>query len=332
MSMRNEFYTKMQFGLEASYGAGGAATKIAIGQAPRVVTDTKTEMPVEQFGARINKRRAIPYQRLYTSTRSIANAGFQQLILPLETGLKHVTPVGASSPYTWTFEPNLSVAAGLNSPKSFVAQLGDGEQAWIVPGCHTDRITLKGSVAQDGGSASVSLEQSYFGQKIDEGTFTASLSTENSTPMNAKYARLYWDTAWASLGSTEVTDALVEFTFELMTGMHPISRGGAENYPQAAAEGLIDYTLALRIDSALRDEMFASQQAGEKIFTRLEIGNGADENNSLVIDLACLIEDVTPIDGADRGDNLSSVALTSAFDDTSSKALKIVLLTTQNAV
>lgn len=332
MAYRNEFFTKMQVGLEASYGAGGAATKILVGQAPRVITDTKLDMPAEQFDKRIARRRAIPYQRYYASTRSVANAGFEQLILPLETGLRHVTPVGASAPYTWTWTPAITVAGGANAPKSFVAQMGDGEQAWVVTGCHTDRITLKGAIGQDGGGAAVSLEQSFWGQKIDEGSFTGSLSNEASTPMNASYARLFWDPSYASIGTTEVTDALVEFTFELMTGVHPLFRGSEKNYPVAAGEGLIDWTLALRIDSALRDEMLSAQQAGSINAIRLEIGTGVVEDNFLSINMSGFFDDVSPIDGADRGDNLSSVALTGAFEDGQTKALEIALSCGANSI
>ena len=336
---RNEFFTKMQAGLELTYGAGGAATAFLLGQAPRVTTDTKLEMVTEQMDSRQSRRRAIPYQRLYTNTRSLANAGYQDLIFPFETGLKHVTAsedTPGQGDYEWNWSPGMTPAAGANSPKSFVAQIGDDEQAWIVKGCHTDRISLKGSIAQDGGSAAVSLEQSFFGQYIAEGSFTSSLAPGNSQPLNAKLARLYWDTAYGSIGGTEVTDGLIEFTFEMMTGMHPKFRGGANNYPSAAAEGAIDWTLALKLDTALRDEMFDAHRNGGMGYFSLAIDSGVaigtGQNHILTINMAAFLEDVTPIDGADRSDNLSSVALTGTYDKANSFGLYVDLFTDRNSI
>ena len=238
----------------------------------------------------------------------------------------------AQGDYLWPFTPGLTPAAGDNAPDAFTLQLGDEQQAWRVPYCMTDRITLKGKVSQDGGAAPVSLESGFFGRYIEENVFTSSLALEGSTPMNAKLAQLYVDTAWAGVGVTELTDALDEFTLEILTGVHPVFRGAATNYFNKHREGIIGYTASFVVESALRDELLSSQQAGDLQVVRLAVTGpviGTGTPHKLTVDMGGRWEDVTPRDNADRGDNLANIALRGTYDDTGAKGLQVALTTNQ---
>lgn len=331
-----EFFTVAQYGKETVRGTAVAATRMRVGTAPRIVTDSQPETIIEQFNIRMESRRANVYERLYTSMLSTPNAGFQQLILPLLTGLKgnhlptEVTP--AEGDNLWTFTPGLTPAAGDNVPDSFTLQLADDQQGWRVPYCNTDRISLKGKVSQDGGAAPVSLEMGFFGRYIEEAAMTAAIALETSTPMNAKLARLYVDSAWAGVGATEVTDGLDEFGIEILTGVHPVFRGSVNNYFNKHREGIIGYSATFTVDTALRDELFSSHQAAELAVVRFTItgpviGSGTPHN--LTLDMGGYWEDVTPRDNSDRGDNLATIALRGMFDDTGAKGLVLTLTTTQ---
>jgi len=333
----SEFFTKVQYGKETTKGTAVASTRIRVGQAPRITSDSKVEFIPEQFGVRMKHRRAHVYERLYQNVLATSHAGFQQMILPLLTGVKgniagsEVTP--SQGDYLWTFTPNLTAAAGSNAPDAFTMQVGDDEQAWRVPYCMTPRISLKGSVSQDGGAAPVALEQEIFGRIIEETTFTGSLSLENSTPMNAKLAQLYVDTAWSGVGGTEYSDSLVDFGVEIITGVHPIFRGATTNYLNAHREGEMDLTLALTLDSALRDELLSSQQAGDLQVVRLKLNGpqiGSGSNHSLIIDASGKWEDVIARDAADRGDNQATLAFRAHYDDTGAKGIQILLTTNQS--
>jgi hypothetical protein len=329
-----EFFTICQYGKEITKGTGVAATKIRVGQAPRIITDTKPEFIEESYNIRMASRRVGIYERLYMNTLSSPNAGFQQLLLPFSTGLKGgVTATNTTSPSTdwlWTFTPGLTVAAGDNAPEAFTLQLGDEQQAWRVPYCMTDRITIKGKVSQDGGSAPVSLESGFFGRYIEENAFTAAQSLESCTDMNAKLAQLYVNPSWATVGATELSDALDEFTIEILTGVHPVFRGSAQNYFNKHQEGVIGYTASFVVDSALRDELLSSQQAGDLQVVRFTITGpviGAGTPHKLTLDMGGRWEDVTARDNSDRGDNLATVALHGQYDDTGAKGLVVTLTT-----
>ena len=334
----NEFFTIAQYGKElaASKGTAVAATRIRVGQAPRITSDSKPEFINEQFNIRMDSRRVHVYERIYQNSLMTNAAGFQQMILPFHTGLKGgVTAseqTSAQADYLWTFTPNLTAAAGDNLPDAFTLQLGDEQQAWRIPYCMTDRISLKGKVSQDGGAAPVSLEQGFFGRYIEENAFTAGQALESSTPMNAKLAQLYVDSTWAGVGGTEVSDALDEFTVEIQTGVHPVFRGSTANYFNKHAEGIIGYTATFVVDTALRDELFSSHQAGSLQVVRLKLNGpqiGSGVNHSLTIDMGGAWEDITPRDNADRGDNLATIALRGYYDDTGAKGLQVALVTNQ---
>jgi len=332
----SEFFTIVQYGKETTKGTAVAAARIRAGVAPRITTDSKVELIPEQLNVRMKFRRAHVYERLYQNTLSTPHAGFQQLVLPFLTGVKgNVTPTEqtpSQGDYLWTFTPNLTAAAGSNTPDSFTLQLGDDEQAWRAPYCMTPRISLKGSVSQDGGAAPVSLEQEIFGRFIEENAFTGALSLENSTPINSKLAQLWVNSAWASVGTTEVSDALVDFGLEIITGVHPVFRGATTNYFNAHREGEMDLTLALTIDSVLRDELLSSQQAGELQVLRLKLNGpqiGTGVNHSLIVDASGVWEDVTPRDSSDRGDNLAVLAFHCHYDMTGAKGFTILLSTNQ---
>ncbi len=334
-----EFFTIQQAGIESAvaHGTAVAATKMLVGVAPRIISDSKPEFIEEQFNIRMASRRNKVFERIYMNTISTPVAGFQQLILPNLTGLKgavtaiETTP--AQSDYVWAFTPGLTVAAGDNLPDSFTLQLGDEQQAWRVPYCMTDRYTVKGKVSQDGGTAPVSLEHSFFGRFIEENPFTAALPLQTSTPMNAKLAQLWVDPTWANVGTTELTDALDEFTVEILTGVHTIFRGGINNYFNKHREGLIGFTSTFVVEHALRDELLASQQAGDLQIVRLKLNGpqiGTGVNHSFTVDMGGAWEDVTPRDNSDRGDNLSTLALHAMYDLVGAKGLQVNLVTDQS--
>ncbi len=333
-----EFFTIQQAGIEATHGTPIAATKMLVGVAPRIITDAKVEFIEEQFNIRMKSRRNKPYEQLYMNTLSTPQAGFQQLILPFLTGLKNVTATETTpsqSDYAWAFTPGLTPAAGDNAPKSFTLQVGDEQQAWRIPYCMTDRITLKGKVSQDGGAAPVSLESSFFGRFIETNSFTAALPLQASTPMNAKLAQLFVDNAWSGVGGTELSDALDEFTVEIMTGVHPVFRGSTQIYFNKHQESYIDFTASFVVETSLRNTLFAAQRAGSLQVVRLKLSGpqiGTGVPHSLQIDMSGAWEDVTPRDNSDRGDNLSTLALHAMYDDTGAKGLQVNLVTNQQSI
>lgn len=346
---RNRFFTVFAYGKETTRGTPVNATRIRVGQAPRVISDRKPQFIEEQFNVRMGSRRVkSDYERIFSNTFTTPEAGFQQLIMPFLTGLKGgVTPseqTVSQGDYLWTFTPNLTAAAGDNNPDAVTGYFYDDEKCWRVPYVMTSRISLKGAVSQDGGAAPVSLETEMFGRYIKEQALGGTPSLESSTPMNAKLAQLFVDTTWAGVGGTEISDALVDFAVEILTGVHPKFRGKSNtadaqgetpNYFNSHGEGIIAYNATFTIDTSQRDELFVKHQDGSLQVARLKLNGpqiGSGVNHSLILDMGGAFEQFSPIDTEDRGDNLATFTLRGYYDDTGAKGLQVALSTNQSTI
>lgn len=309
------------------------ATSIWPGEAPKVTSDTKVTFPEEKFNVRMRTRRTLASEVLYANSLSIPRCGFRQALLPLLCGLKDVTgteTTPSQDDYLFDFDPNLTAAA-LNAPKACSLELGDNVQAYQVEYCMFDKITFKGDIAQDGGEAPVSMDATYFGRRLQTHAFTPALSQAPIVPMNAKLARLYMDPTWITLGTTELAGLLRGFQIEILTGVHPDFAGAANTYFTAHKEGYIDYTATFTLEGGTTAHaLLAAQQAQTKKFFRLAINGpviGTGTPHALVFDMAGIPETVGPNDSADRGDNLSTIALHGVYDDTGAKGLQVQLTT-----
>ena len=337
--MGNSFFSVVQYGGEATRGTAVAATKIWPGQASfKLGTDTKPTFIEEQMNVRTMNRRVVAYQKLYRNNLVTSHTTFSQLLFPLSCGLKGgVTAseqTSAQTDYLWTFTPSLTTA---NNPEAATIELGDDVQFWEAEYCMFDRITLSGSIDQEGGDAPVTLDAGFFGRQLSTTTKTGALSlpATGDEVMNGKLARLYSDTAWAGVGSTEFTNLLRSFQIEILTGVHPDSTGSATKYFNAHKEGIISVMGTFTIEAgATANALLGLQQAGTFRAMRLavngsQIGSGTTYN--LTVDIGGMIETIDPIASEDRGDNLATFGIRGTYDTTGAKMMQLTVTTNTNA-
>ena len=333
--MGNSFFTSVLYGKELTRGTAVAATKRWPGQAPKVMSDTKKTFVTEMLDVRAAERRSVVFQRLYRNNLTAAQATFEQLPAVFGCGLKGVTPTETTpsqGDYLWTFAPSMTAA---NSPDSLTIELGDDAQFWESEYCMFDKISLSGSIDQEGGEASVSLDAGFFGRQLTTTTKTPAIALPTGEFMNAKRARLYIDTSWAGVGGTELANLLRSFQIEILTGVHPDSTGSANQYFNAHKEGVIGVmgTFTIEGGSNAAAILTASRSAG-LVVARLEIaGNqiGTGTSRSLKIDFSGDYDEVDPISGEDRGDNLATFSVHGLYDTTGAKMLNVALTANQAA-
>ena len=335
--MGNSFFTIVQYGGEATRGTAVAATKIWPGQtSTKILSDMKPTFIEEQNNVRTMNRRVATYQKLYRNELTSSHTTFQQLLFPLSCGLKgSVTAseqTSAQTDYKWTFTPSLTAA---NSPEAATIELGDDAQTWEVEYCMFDKISLSGSIDQEGGDAPVTGSFGFFGRQLSTTTKTGSLSLATGEIMNSKLARLYLDTTWAGIGGTELSNLLRSWQVEILTGVHPDSTGSATNTFNAHKEGLLSVMATVTLEGgSTANSLLALQQAGTFRAMRLavngaQIGSGTTHN--LTIDIGGMFEAVDPIDSEDRGDNLSTFTLRGTYDATGAKMMQVTVTTNTNA-
>lgn len=336
--MGSEFFNLTQYGKEdpGARGTPVAATRLFIGQMQPIKSDRKPVYPVEHRGVRAESFRSVIHQYLYTNTLSTEHGCFQHLPLFLGGGVKGaVTPVEQTTDqddYLWAFTPSMTAA---NNPDSFTLRMGDDNQAWISEYCMFERIRISGQVAQGAEASPVRVEADFFGRQIQEGSFTAAQSEPSLEPLNAKLARLYMDTSWAGVGNTELANLLRTFDIEILTGVHPNFAGSAAKTFNRHSEGIIAVMGTFGIEGGSdAADLFADHQANTFSVARLEINGGqigSGDNHQLQIDFGGTFEDVTPISGAERGDNLATFVLHDYYDTVASKKLQLNLTTNINA-
>lgn len=332
--MGSRFFSKVQYGKEATRGTAVAATKVLLGKVPAVNSDRKPDFPQEDAGVRADAVRSVIHQYLYSNTLTTEHGYYQQLPALFGCGLKGgITPApvtGGGSDYLWTFTPSL-VSGVANAPDALTIELGDDVQAFESEYAMFERIRIAGQVAQGMESSPVSVEADFFGRQLTPTTFTPALSLPATEPMNAKLSRFYLDTAWAGIGATEKTNILRGFDIEILTGVHPVFSGSGNKYFNTHAEGLIMATANFTFEgNSDADAIFDAQQAGTFQAMRLQINGGtiaAGTPHSLKLDIGGVWESVSPLASDDRGDNLHTATLRGFYDPTGAKLLQVAVVT-----
>lgn len=334
--MGSRFFSKVQFGKEATRGTAVAADTILLGKCPAVNSDRMPEFPQEDAGIRADAVRAVIHQYLYNNTLTTEHGYFQELPVLFGCGLKGgvsaAEQTGSQSDYLWTFTPSLTAA---NEPDALTIELGDDTQAFEAEHCMFERLRIGGQVSQGMEASPVTVEADFFGRQLTPTTFTTSISLPNAEPINAKLARFYLDTAWASVGSTEKTNILRAFDLEILTGVHPKFSGSGYKYFNTYGEGLIMATLNVTLEgNSDADAIFDAHQANTFQVVRLKISGGqigSGQNHSLTLDIGGVWGPVSPLGSEDRGDNLHTATLRGYYDATGAKLLQVAVVTNVSA-
>lgn len=336
--MGNRFFSKVQYGKESPRGTAVAADTLLLGRVPAVNSDRTPIFPREDVGINAAAVRSVIHQYLYSNTLSSEHGYFQLLPALFGCGLKGgVTATETTSSqgdYAWAFTPSLTAAAA-NSPDSLTIELGDDTQAFEVEYCMFERIRISGQVAQGMDASPVTIEADFFGRQLTPTTFTSAISLPTAEPINAKLARLYLDTSWSGVGGTEKTNILRSFDIEILTGVHPKFAGSGYKYFNTHGEGLIEVTANFTFEgNSDADAIFDLHQANTFSVARLKVSGatiGSGVAHSLSIDIGGKWENVSPLSGEDRNDNLHTAVLRGHYDATGAKLLQVNVVTDVSA-
>jgi len=330
--MGERAFSKLQYGKETNRGTAVAATKTILGTVPPVKADRKPIYPEVNVGLRARAVNSVIYETLVRDTLKVDYGYFQILPMLLTCGLKGGVVAGEVTPaqgdYLWTCTPSLTSA---NAPDSITLEMGDDVQAFEAEYIMFERLKFSGAVDQSGGAAPVAIEADYFGRQLSISTFTGSLALTVPEYMNAKLARFYLDTAWAGVGTTEKTNILRAFDFEILTGVHPVMAGSGFKYFNTYQEGIIDVMATFTLEgNAAADAIWDAMNSQALQIVRLaingaQIGTGTTYNLSL--DIGGTWEEVIPLASSDRGDNLHTAILHGKYDATGAKLLQALCTT-----
>lgn len=340
--MGNRFATKIQYGKESAvaHGTPVAATSLLYAAPFPITPDRTPQYPVDQTGKRIRSTRSVVYEYLVRNTlRFDAEhpAYFQALPAIFSCGLVGgVTAVEQTTDqddYLWGFTPDLESA---NAPDSLSLQCGDDVQAYLAEYAMFERIKVAGVVNQEGGDAPVTVEADFFARQWTAGAFTGSLALPSPTAMNAKLARFYLNSSWATVGTTEVSSLLRAFDIEIITGLHPKFYGSANRYFDVHAEGVISFLASFTFEgNSDADTIWDAFNAQSLQVARLSIlgpAIGTGDPHSLIIDMGGTWSNVIPLAEEMKGNNLHTAVLHEMYDATGDAALDVNVTTNIAAI
>lgn len=334
--MGENVFRKNQYGLEVTHGTAVAATKRYLGVVS-LPKDRTVTYPPDTLGIRAKSFRTVVNQILADGiSLKHEHAVFDELPMLFSMGLKGgVTAtektVGKAD-YEWDFTPSLTAS---NTPDSITLEAGDDTQAYSIEYVMAKRYVIAGKMGND---EAVSVEAECFGKQITKDTFTAGLLPLSSEPMIANMTKFWIDPAWATLGTTQKTGLIREFSLEILTGVHPKFAADGTKTMSTYGESYIDAMLTLVLegnsDAVAQYDSFA---AGTQKAVRLQnLGNviGASTTPySLTVDMFGTWEELQPLSSEQDGDNLYAAVFHAQSDNTATPhMLGVKVITNSNTI
>jgi hypothetical protein len=176
-----------------------------------------------------------------------------------------------------------------------------------------------------------------FGERIEQTTITGALSGGTVELCNGKISQMWIDGTWANIGTTEVTNSLVNWELSLTGGVHPKLLGSSSRLFSSHGQGEIAamLTLTLERNSTIATEELLYRPASTYSPTmralRLKVTGdqiGSGDNSSLVMDMTGIWTSWQPLGGEVDGNMHDVVVLTLADDLTGAVGLQVDCTTT----
>lgn len=309
----------LQLGGESTAGTLVAATKKVIGRAgvkPIIEWDREdfprgVRMPVDEITA-VMRGSEITVE---------CDLSYQQLQYPLHSGLQTVAAAGVA-PYSWTHE--IATAPTL---KSYTAE-------YVVDDASTKHYQREmGYMLTRQFQISIvrnqmaKLSWSMFGRAEQTSTVTASLAALTLERVPSNLFKIWIDTSWAALGSTQKTGMLREATLTVTTGLEPEHTLDGRTdfdmvqpmYQQASA------TLATKfLHNADAATEIGNWRTGTRRFVRLKADNGAASTANRAITVDVSVRLLAWEFGDEDGQEIVNATWEMVYDTTASKSLSIV--------
>ena len=245
----------------------------------------------------------------------------------IKGGLSPAEVNSGEGDYSWQFTNNLTAAETL---ETFTLEFGDDDQNYEIAYGLVPSFELTGNCD----TGEVVLTAQIVGDDIVESAVTAGISAPTATYVIGGLFRVYADTAWANLGTTELPLALVDFRLSVNGGAHHKRTGSATRKPGSHDQGKNEVTLELGLEAVSAVETERGYYLGSTATTRcvrleidsgIAIGSGA--NHKITIDVAGIWTSWQPMGRELNGNNLEVATLTCGKDATGSNAYGITVIT-----
>lgn len=208
---------KLQMGIETTAGTLVAADTVIVADSGGTFTPEIDRQAITDVHGVLAEVDDLDVRKgsLLSVTHSL---DYEQVLIPLVTGLKGVTTPTGVGPYTWTVTPAVSAPEAL-SAATFEVSFTDGTTR------HLEREFGYGTCSHMAISstfnAPATITADYFGRAPQTSTFTGALTELSRELIPGSSFGVYIDGTWAGLGTTQKSGLVRSFTLDLLTGAAP---------------------------------------------------------------------------------------------------------------
>jgi hypothetical protein len=298
---------KIQLGRETTAGTAVAATTIWRGLG---VIDDQREVVFANEDVGLISRTDRAYTPKYAAAIQMESveATFEQLPHIFEAGIKAVgtgvTDTGGSGKvYTYPFPTTAK-----NTIKTYTVEGGDDQQAEEMEYSFVESFTLEGNAGE-----ALMASANWMGRQVSLSTFsTAGVTLPDVEDILASKGKLYIDPVSGTIGTTQVSETLLNMSLNVTTGWKAVHTQDGNLYFSFAKITEPEITLDLTFEhnaSAVTEK--AAWRAGTPRLIRLKYEGsalttaGTFANKTLIIDLAGKWESFDPLDDDDGNDVVS---------------------------
>ena len=212
-------FRKIQLGKETTAGTAVAATAIWRGIGT-IKDDLTTVFPVEDIGILGGVTRSYIPKTLATLMLEAIEATYEQLPYLFECGIEHVvTPTTDAAGYAYAYTmPVASTDAHVTTDlQTFTFEGGDNQQAEEFAYGFATNITLAGAAGE-----AVKMSATIQGRQVGTSTFTAALAIPSVEEILVSKGKLYIDPTTDTIGTTQISNSMLDFTLNIATGWTPV--------------------------------------------------------------------------------------------------------------
>lgn len=299
---------KVQMGVETTWGTTVAATAKHYAEKIAGLRNAQNYVQaVERRGSLAVSRRS------YLPRNQIEGPGFEGEVtfedLPFWLGmaLKAAVKTGAG-PYVYTHTPSTSAA---NTPSFYSCEFGDNVQAFLAGGMLAKSLELSGKEGE-----AWKFKAETFAQSLATTTFTAALTDRTVIPALAEMTILYMDDTGGTIGTTQKTATLIDWTWKVSEHFYPqFYQDGSLNAAQYGEKPFrpeLELTVGFNSGANTLRTKYA---AGTRQLVRLKV-TGAS-GRIIQLDGAYIItEDPLILDEREGGETICKLKLMAEYDST----------------
>ena len=208
---------RAQAGIETTRGTNVAATRRVYAQVTPSY-DRPLMDGMDATGTWFDRRR-VAYGREKVSFSAVDIATYEDLawwmLLGLKGGVTGSAGAGSPTPYTYTFAP----AAESDDLKSVTLEFGEPGNAYESGQVMIQSWTLRGDADNDSEPGWM-FDASMIGRDWTSTSFTAAIADRSTEVILARGTKIFVDDAGGTIGTTQLSGQLVDFSVTCDLGLH----------------------------------------------------------------------------------------------------------------